>query len=321
MVRTWKFLEPQSGEHTLRVEAIGTPSQCVTLDGTQLETRSGQLAYSGPGGMLLRLKPCAELKTPRASEQESRWMLLVNERPVEQASLSGDGLRDLRNLPDGSYTIATGFDAAGLDQHACRKFKFLLDTDPHEVVVAHHECVWQVALDGHLVDQESHTLKESAGKAEFEVSTPDDVRVSAKLEMTWVLGEMKWSYDLTVGGVKVPASWTKAKGNIPGNNPPTVLSAVSGRVTAPPVQILKSPDPRVDSPSGDKENQSPAVLPQGVSYDADTRTYQANIKHANKFIFLGEFASADAAHEKYLEALTRYAPDKRIAPQIAAQTA
>ena len=41
----------------------------------------------------------------------------------DPAAPNGNGLRDLRTLPDGEYTIATGFDAANVVQNACRKFK------------------------------------------------------------------------------------------------------------------------------------------------------------------------------------------------------
>merc|ERR1712188_203818 len=69
--------------------------------------------------------------------------------------------------------------------------------------------------------------------------------------------------------------------------------------------------------SGDA-NVAPESLPQGVSYDQETKTFQANIKDVKtrRYICLGEFASADAAHEKYLEALSRYSPDKHIAPNV-----
>merc|ERR1712139_248001 len=106
-------------------------------------------------------------KTPRSVDKEAKLVLLVNERQVEEINPNGNGLRDLRSMGEGSYTIAIGFDAEDVVQHACRKYSFVVDTEPHEVTVAHRECVWQVSLDDKLVDQESHTLNESHGTCKF----------------------------------------------------------------------------------------------------------------------------------------------------------
>eukprot|EP00746_Dinoflagellata_sp_MGD_P086735 gnl/MRDRNA2_/MRDRNA2_34356_c0_seq1.p1 gnl/MRDRNA2_/MRDRNA2_34356_c0~~gnl/MRDRNA2_/MRDRNA2_34356_c0_seq1.p1 ORF type:complete len:322 (+),score=57.51 gnl/MRDRNA2_/MRDRNA2_34356_c0_seq1:74-1039(+) len=48
---------------------------------------------------------------------------------------------------------------------------------------------------------------------------------------------------------------------------------------------------------------APESLPQGVSYDRETKSFQANI-------CIGDFASVDTAHQKYLEALSKYASEK-----------
>merc|ERR1711924_119002 len=59
-------------------------------------------------------------------------------------------------------------------------------------------------------------------------------------------------------------------------------------------------------------------LPQGVSYDHESHFFQANIRDSKsgRFIFLGEFATPERAHESYLEALPKYDPEKAIAPKI-----
>jgi hypothetical protein len=247
-------------------------------------------------------------QTPRSLDKEAKWVLLVNERQVEEIDPSGNGLRDLRSMPEGSYTIATGFDAEGILQNACRKYQFLIDNAPHEVAVAHRECVWQVSLDGKLVDQQSHSLGDNSGTVALKVPAANGTRIPGKLHVTWVLKELKWSYSLSVAGVLVPAFWTKAKGNTVGVVPPQISSGapVSNAVDTAPVANPADADVAPDS------------LPQGVSYDKETKTFQANIKDdkSQRYICLGEFASADAAHQKYLEARSRYAPEKHIAPEV-----
>eukprot|EP00746_Dinoflagellata_sp_MGD_P118281 gnl/MRDRNA2_/MRDRNA2_54419_c0_seq1.p1 gnl/MRDRNA2_/MRDRNA2_54419_c0~~gnl/MRDRNA2_/MRDRNA2_54419_c0_seq1.p1 ORF type:complete len:319 (-),score=66.79 gnl/MRDRNA2_/MRDRNA2_54419_c0_seq1:121-1077(-) len=318
MVRCWNFVLPETGEHSFRIENIGTCAQRVFLDGQEMESRPGQETFAGPDGALLRIKQCADpCKTPRSVSKEAKWTLLVNERLVEEVNPRGGSLRDLRSMGEGSYTIAIGFDAEGVVQNACRKYKFFVDDEPHEVTVAHRECVWQVALDGQLMDQESHSLNDNYGTAEFRVINSNGAQVHARLEMTWVLMELKWAYRLAVGGVNVPVAWTKAKGDAVGATPPKIFATTPG--TQAPVN--EEPQSNGCAPASDPtQDVAPDSLPQGVSYDRETKSFQANIKDvkSKRYVFLGEFASVDAAHQKYLEALSRYSPDKQLAPALPA---
>lgn len=316
----WNFVLPESGEHSLHVVAVGTSKQRVFLDDVELQCKTGQTAFEGPDGAFLLLKQGAESKSG-APDKFPRWNLLVNDCMVEEAALSGNGLRDLRRFPDGEYTIANGFDAGNVVQNACRKFKFLLDGEQHEVTVAHQECVWQVSLDGKLVDQEKHALEENSGRVEFKVVASGGVKVPARLEMNWILKDMKWAYQLQVGGESVPAYWNKVKGFVSGISVPDIGSATAGPL---PENPPNSPQ-QVEPESNIKDKQGMEPLPQGVSYDRETKTYQANIKDpkTKRYVFLGEFASAELAHRKYVEASERYdkklsitsiTSDKRLSP-------
>lgn len=318
MVRVWKFLVPGAGEHTLRIKALGKPQQHVSLDGADLQAKIGQTVFAGPGDTLLRLK-----------QESERWILLVNEQKVEEIGQSCDGLRDLRSIPDGSYTIATGFSVVGLGirRHACRKFKFLLDGVFHEVVVAQKDRAWQIALDGDLVDQESLGRLETTGQAQFDVPAAGGLHVPAVLNMTWSIMDFRWSYHLRVGQVVVPVCWTRFRGNIRRAEPPKVFS---GAVLPDPTPAEAVPEvaeasnsdllcaDAASSEDGDKENESPEYLPQGVSYDREAGSFQANIKdpRTNRFVFLGEFATSDEAYEKYLQAISKYEPEKILAPSL-----
>lgn len=311
MVRVWNFLLPESGEHSLKVEHIGMPEQRVTLDGVVLESRVGQTTFPGPESSLLRFK------SQEALTNENGWVLLVNERFVEEAAAHGNGLRDLRSLPDGSYIIATGFDADSNMQNIVRRYSFLVDADPQEIAVAHHECVWQVSLNGSMVDQERHTLRENEGHAKFEIKAASGAQVPVHLEMAWALKDMSWIYRLRVGNVLVPACWTKAGGHVKGVVPPTVTSGAPQ--TTQEMPELRDLPTKPPPPASEVNSPEPENLPQGVSYDKEAGAFQANIKDAkaNRFIFLGEYPSADAAHQKYIEALAKYAPEKRLAPLAA----
>lgn len=316
---------PATGEHTLRVENIGTAKQRVKLDGVAIESHGGQVAFSGPGGALLRLKNEHEMKTLCASERQGKWTLFVNELMVEEAGISGDGLRDLRTMGEGSYTIATSFPSTGIKRHACRKFTFVADGKTHNVVIAHKERIWQVALDGELVDQESQGLLESSRVVNFNVPT-ESALLPARIEIRWTIKDFTWSYRLYVAEVLVPANWIRARGKVRGVKPPVVsgsaldgsLPLAEGGHASETIELFSS-----EEENSDKENQIEEAdldpLPQGVSFDREAKVFQANIKDpiTHRFACLGEFDTAEAAHQKYLEALPSYCPKKRLAPAAA----
>jgi hypothetical protein len=169
-----------------------------------------------------------------------------------------------------------------------------------------------VSLDGKLVDQERHALEENSGRAEFKVDAGCGVKVPARLEMKWILTEMRWAYNLQVGGETVPAYWNKVKGFVSGVAVPDIGSATTGPLAENPFQnVLSEPISELETNRKDKPVES---LPQGVSYDRETKTYQANIKDpkTKRYVFLGEFASAELAHNKYIEALDRFSPEKKL---------
>merc|ERR1711937_283203 len=189
--------------------------------------------------------------------------------------------------------------------HEVRNFKFLLDGSQHEVAVAHKEFVWQVSLDGALVvDQKCHTLYDNVGRAEFQVVAPTGVKVPARLEMSWVLKNMKWTYHLQVGDVNVPSSWNKVKDVIEkDDNCPEIFSAkarplaqrspltqdgfgynAAARMFAPEREGKESQSHQslrdiVQTLLGQERSASdpelPKALPHGVSYVSEAKTYQA----------------------------------------------
>lgn len=65
---------------------------------------------------------------------------------------------------------------------------------------------------------------------------------------------------------------------------------------------------------------TPDALPQGVSFDSESGAYQATVRASKtgRFVFLGGFSTPAEAHQKYLEALPIYCPEKRVLPPIAA---
>lgn len=297
----------------MRVEQLGTPGERVFINGEQQPAREARI-FTGPGNSLLELR----------KGQAGQWSLLVNDLLVEdycegKRSSKDESLRELRGKPDGSYMISTGFDAANLrDLNVIRKFRFAASGDTHELEVAHWDCIWQVVFDGKIVDRVVHRLKDNNGEASFKLEVAGGKRLDAGLHMTWLSVKGIWRYTLVVNSVEIPHCWSKVQGDI--DPPPPVLD-VAPLASAGEAQG-DLPEPIGPRPTlQEEELESPPLsreaLPQGVSFDALSGAYQANVRSkTGKFVFLGEFRTVDEAHECYLKALPVHCPEKLVAPAV-----
>lgn len=309
--KVWHFLLPGSGQHSLRVEDIGTPQQQVFLDEEPLQAPATQVVFVGPEESILELRL-----------RNQKWMLLVNDMMVEDYSIdrrsSGDeSLREVKGRPDGSYLISPVFQPSDIELNVVRKFKFVVDTEIHEVKVAHDDCIWQVLHKGSLVDRVSHRLAGNSGEASFDVETRAGHKLRACVYMKWQHFKMVWKYRLVVHGVEVPIIWNRITGKVHNVEPPLVFEdPFGGEFAAIEPPAPEPDDTPVHYECADSGNFG-ANLAQGVSYDHQAFTFQANVlSKTGKFVFLGDFASADEASEAYLRALPTHRPEKVVAPVI-----
>merc|ERR1712194_534168 len=114
------------------------------------------------------------------------------------------------------------------------------------------------------------------------------------MNMTWHSWSMVWAYKMRADGVDVPAYWTKTKGFVENVILPEVRAAnvpQPGQNTPEPEPMLANGDliaaEAVSTGTFDCcEQEPPDALPQGVSYDRSSGTYQSNIRgKSGKFIF------------------------------------
>jgi len=298
--KIWNFLLPETGSHEFRVDHLESSAQMtVYVDGMPLEAPPGTTMFTGPCGSLLELR---FIKRPNDSiadgwfqdpKMNGNWELLVNGFIVEQYTAGkrgtqDDSLRDLRSRPDGSYTIATSFSADGMPLNIVRKFRFTARGELHEVEVAHADWVWQIIQNGRLLDRRQHSVWENTGSCHFQIDVTGGEQLEAEVLMSWDMTKMIWFYSLLVNRLSITPYWTKFRGEMPEVSIPEVAGACSE-----PVIEHVEPAPVVP--------EIPAVLPQGVSYDSASCSYQANIRQNNKFLFLGEFRTVEEAHARYLE--------------------
>jgi len=292
-MKTWNFLLPDTGEHELKCENLGKSGQRVSVDGMELPAPEGTTMFTGPGGCLLELR-----------HYNSVWELLVNGLLVEDYSQGkrktrDDTLRNLLSRPDGSYTIATSFSAEGLSLNTVRKYRFTTQGIFHEVEIAHFDWVWQVIHNGVILSRQSHQMRESEKSISFQVDALGGHKLNVEVSMLWDQRKMIWKYSLSVNHILVPACWTKTGGEVIGMVPPEVWfegAPLAQAAEAPLAEEAPLPEELPRSPVA-----APADLPQGVSYDSSSGSYQANMRVNNRFVFLGEFATIPEAEARYKE--------------------
>jgi hypothetical protein len=69
----WTFVEGNTGTHQVRVMNIGMASQIVMLDNQPIDAPKGEMAFTGPSGMLLQLE-----------RRGADWVLLADGNPIER---------------------------------------------------------------------------------------------------------------------------------------------------------------------------------------------------------------------------------------------
>jgi len=279
------------------------------------------MIFTGPENTIIELR-----------SQNKGWTLHVNGYVVEdynpnRRAHGDDTLHCLRSKPDGSYLITPSFDISEVEMNIVRKFQFMLGDAGsqrlHEVRVAHSDCIWQVSVDGHLVARESHRITDCSGEADFIMTGPSGEHVPSIVTMEWPASIdaatcRAWIYRLVVNGMEIPACWTKVGGPVQLAATPSVFLHVASYAQVPEQHALVSapaPFPEALSTWETVAPPPPAVMPQGVSFDSIGGHYQANIRNrAGKFVFLGEFLSAEEAHQAYINAVPVHCPDKQLVP-------
>lgn len=87
-----------------------------------------------------------------------------------------------------------------------------------ELTLAHTNCVWVIRNDSDILCLQSHnnsTFKKFFTSVDFDIPE-DKAPAKAMMSMEWCPYATKWKYKLSVNGVFVPPSWSKADGFVRG---------------------------------------------------------------------------------------------------------
>mmetsp|Transcript_73061 Transcript_73061/g.225922 ORF Transcript_73061/g.225922 Transcript_73061/m.225922 type:complete len:405 (+) Transcript_73061:59-1273(+) len=304
----WKFSMTGLGTHHVRVRNIGVPGQEILLDGTPLDAPEGTMAFTGPGGSLLQLQ-----------KYEGVWVLTVDGAVIHQCA---------QQTEDGGASFVWNFTLPSTGRHH-QVYAMNVGTPAQEVAIDGMKVAappgqasftgpggsllemqksgdsWVLLVDGQLC-QASTVEAENAGpalEASWTFFGPTTglahqlkaVNIGRKGQQVYIDGTLLSGPDGQTaftgpGGVllelkKASAEWELMVDGLrleDHNNKVTMSGAVAATGARAPVS-------------------SGVALPQGVSYDAATGKYMANLRVKGKFKFLGEFDTPDQAHARYLE--------------------
>lgn len=281
----WKYLCPATGVNEFTVFRVGEPLQIVEINGVVVDAPPGTTMFTGPGGNLLELRKISE-----------KWRLIVDGALVEEYEVGkhsrGDenSLRELRHMPEGSYMIAPALTVQSDNLKIVRKFRFIVNDSLQELHVAHKDWIWHFIHNGCILNRLTHSMAEDNCERHFELDNPDGTKAMADVRMDWDERQKIWKYSLKVNTVPVPTFWTSSWGQNDEVMPPEVSNFG--------VNLEDVPSPP-DSLPCQMEHRELESLPQGVSYDAAHKAYQANMMVRGKFMFLGEFATVEEARDRY----------------------
>jgi hypothetical protein len=308
-VAWWRFTLQGLGTHHLRVSNIGTESQLVLLDGTPLDAPAGTLTFTGPGGNLLELQ-----------RRDGVWVLIAEGVLVHQHNPNADPSDPLHvwhfALPaSGMHTLRvahlgkSGQEIILDDVQIPAPEDATTFTGPEACLLElqQHGDRWVLFVDGTAVESDSSSAIGTEAQWTFLVphtGTAHQMRVAniggkhqevfidgtlipapegtttftgpggALLELR--LNDHAWT--LFVDGMSVEAYNARSS--------TVIMAGASGSAVAEkrtPVELGNS-------------------LPQGVSYDAETGSYKANIKVGGRFKCLGDFPTPGDAHNRYMAA-------------------
>mmetsp|Transcript_121668 Transcript_121668/g.306048 ORF Transcript_121668/g.306048 Transcript_121668/m.306048 type:complete len:405 (-) Transcript_121668:84-1298(-) len=311
-VAWWRFTLQGMGTHHLRVTNIGSSSQQVFLDGAPMDAPEGTMTFTGPGASLLELQ-----------KRDGVWVVVVDGVVVHQHnpnvdptdplhvwnfSLPATGLHQLRVAHIGRAGQEVFVDNVQLPApEGTTTF-----TGPGACLLElqQHGDQWTLLVDGVAVEVGSNDDVATPGaEAHWTFLAPH----TGTAHQMRVANIGRKCQEVFIDGTPVPAPEGTTMFTGPGGA--LLELRLRGHAWALFVDGMGVEDYNARSSTLSMAGASDAALaskraavdvagslPQGVSYDAESGSYKANIRVGGKFKCLGDFATPDEAHAQYLAA-------------------
>jgi len=306
-VSWWKFSMPGMGTHHVRVKNISSPGQEIFLDGTPLDAPEGTMTFTGPGGTLLELQ-----------KRDGLWMLVVDGSAIHQCN---------PNAESECHSTVWNFGVPGTGQHqmcisgmGTSAQQVLIDgikipapvgqltfTGPGGCLLELRDSggSWMLLVDGAVVEAVSATANAAGLVAEASwVIFGSATGLAHEMRVMSIGGRGQQVY---IDGTLIPGPEGQTAFTGPGGMLLELKQRCNDWVLFVDGQSIEDHNNRVTGALGASPEVSRApvssgtTLPQGVSYDAGSGKYLANIRVKGKFKLLGEFSTPDEAHARYLE--------------------
>lgn len=312
-VAWWKFALTGTGTHHVRVKNLGQATQELYLDGAFVEAPQGCLTFTGPCGSLLEFQ-----------QRGDSWVLLVDGFQLQQCNPHADQGEpplcwdvELPNL--GTHHIR----AIGLGRRGQEVFLDgvlipapegeLAFTGPGGSLIELKQRaagVWQVFVDGQpgaegIVGFTGLNPGQIPSEAVWNFAVPNTGAVhSLKVHRIGHHDQQVW-----IDSTEIPAPPGQRAFTGPGGCLLEIRALsgqlelfVDGRLAEVTLQHRTIPTEQTTAPASSPARAGEVALPQGVSLDSSTGKYKANVRVQGRFRCLGEFATPEEAHQRYLAA-------------------
>jgi len=300
-VAWWKFPVQGMGTHHVRVTDIGTAEQTVFLDGTPLDAPPGTMTFTGPAASLLELQ-----------QRDNRWVLVVDGGSVfHQHNPNADPSSPLLvwnfSLPStGSHQLrVANMGASGQEIYLDNTLIPAPEgtttfTGPAGALLElrRQGSEWILLVDGVLVEAGGSGQTGGFFEAGWTFFSP----ITGQAHQVRVANIGRTGQEFSIDGVVLPAPDGTTTFTGPGGALLEIRPAGHAWSLFVDGIAVEDFNARASTQPGQRVAVDTSILPQGVSYDAESKVYKANIKVGGKFRFLGDFPTAQEAHERYLKA-------------------
>ena len=263
--QVWNFLIPGAGAHEFRWTGntgyVDSRMVKMSSDKTHPDLAITVLGVS----LLLKRKEHASYADP------NKWVLQIDGRLVEETVLSSTGTRDLKNMQEGSYQIATHF-SPSINPAAI--YHFLVRGVSHSVSIGHDQTTGRVeiAVDNKVSLGRSYKILDSGLKLNLAVDGVDCQAIVSQ-------NVFSWAYRFVANGKDVKPSYTAKGGGSSagsGSDPVEVTGGDGGDDSPTKARSIGGGRRRADSGNasedyGDTEKTMSSSYESGRGTDGDLR--------------------------------------------------
>ena len=217
----WNFLVPALAEPSVEFRWTGSNAYVNGKRVVMSTDRHPHFTYCFPNSeAVITLSRNIDTHTKQCID--GKWILKLDGSIIEhKVKLSKDGVRpSLRNMKEGSYTIATHYSPT--IHPPCVVYTFLQFGSKRNIEVGHDQISGkvEVVLDGKVICGRERKFIDNGLTLKFDILPPDNIKVKAK-EMGIAVGIVNikpkvlggWTYTMKANDITIDASFETRTGS------------------------------------------------------------------------------------------------------------